>query len=186
MHSATIGRWRSWPRRTKIIAAGLALLLVAGIALAAYLLSSPLRGSGAIQQAPRLEILTAAVAGTSSPEVVCSASVPGGTGVGADLQFIGIEGDTCDVTFTMRAIGRLGPTGARLQGVTWADPALVRIAWMAPGCGSAFLSPATVVTATVRLSVVPGAVTGNFDALPTAGVTAVDAPSYVAASCPVA
>lgn len=92
-HSATTQK-----RGRKLTAASLALLIVAGIALAAFLVNKPIRGGGSINAPADVEFVAVEVSGTNGV-IDCAASRVSQNQAEINLNNAD-AGSWCEVTFS--------------------------------------------------------------------------------------
>lgn len=173
---------RGTSRRTKIVAVGAVMLMLAGVAIAATLYRGRLNGSGKINASPGVVFTDASFFDKSATTDVCTASL----NVAAQLVSVTFEGETpSDCTIEVKMY-RKGNHDLKLQNITWAD---VTTEQFQPSslCGTSLpATPAAPLSILIKFSIPTGMTEGQvFTISPDAGIEAVKAADWTLAACPV-
>jgi len=178
-------RWRR-SRKAVVFTASTALMVIAGIAVAALLVRAPINGGGTIAAAPLLKFVTGTHV-VSEEEVDCSVSfTPDLATVTMDNMIAGVD-HTCIVHFTVQQQA----SGLQLvwQNVRYTNPDIVQVSFPGQpeetqgGCGAP-INPLNPTNVDVRFHVPAGVAAQSFSAEAAAGLEAVRTGDYSEAACP--
>lgn len=171
-----------WSRKKKLTAAlsGLAVLLVAGVAIALLLLRAPLTGGGTVVAAPNLKYMSATVIDSATSNAKCSAAVLNG-GSAATVSMNDVVTGTagrCRIRF---GVVKEGTTeNMVLQSVRWST---LTSETPLGACGAPIGDTETGIS--VDFEVPSSATPQTFTAdEANAGITAISQADYNPANCP--